>query len=124
MLGLASEAGSVLKAYKKYLREGISLETNREYLSMELGDLLWYIAAVASAYDIDLNDIAEANIRRTQDRYATHHETRGQLEKLPVLDENYPEYRALPAPPGHRVHRAPWGTRPDGWANEAGRGHS
>lgn len=95
MLGLASETGSVLKAYKKYLREGISLEANREYLSMELGDLLWYIAAVASAYDLDLNEIAEANIRRTQDRYASH-ETPGRLDQFAIFDEKYPDTERFP----------------------------
>lgn len=95
MLGLASEAGSVLKAYKKYLREGISLEANREYLNMELGDLLWYIAAIASTYDLDLNDIAESNIRRTQDRYGVHGIPE-RFDQLPVFDKEYPEGERFP----------------------------
>ncbi|WP_131745281.1 hypothetical protein [Frankia sp. Cppng1_Ct_nod] len=41
MLGLASETGSILSVYKKYLRDGIDLAANREFLREELGDLLW-----------------------------------------------------------------------------------
>ena len=44
MLGLASETGSILNVYKKYLRDGIDLAANREFLRGELGDLLWYTA--------------------------------------------------------------------------------
>jgi len=40
MLGLAIETGYILGAYKKYLREGIDLGTNLEFLREELGDLL------------------------------------------------------------------------------------
>jgi NTP pyrophosphatase (non-canonical NTP hydrolase) len=64
MLGLASETGSILNIYKKYLRDGIDLAANREFLREELGDLLWYAAAVATACGLDLEDIAEANLRR------------------------------------------------------------
>jgi NTP pyrophosphatase (non-canonical NTP hydrolase) len=69
MLGLASETGAILNVYKKYLRDGIDLAANREFLREELGDLLWYVAAVATACDLDLEEIAEANLRRTRDRY-------------------------------------------------------
>jgi NTP pyrophosphatase (non-canonical NTP hydrolase) len=68
MLGLASESGAILNVYKKYLRDGIDLASNREFLHEELGDLLWYIAAVATACDLDLESIAESNLRRTRDR--------------------------------------------------------
>src|SRR5215469_8568966 len=44
MLGLASETGSILNVYKKYLRDGIGLAANRALLGEELGDLLWYAA--------------------------------------------------------------------------------
>ena len=76
MLGLASETGSILNIYKKYLRDGIDLAANREFLREELGDLLWYAAAVATACGLDLEDIAEANLRRARDRYPRHHRGR------------------------------------------------
>lgn len=68
MLGLASETGSILNIYKKYLRDGIDVAAYREFLREELGDLLWCAAAVATACGLDLGDIADANLRRTRDR--------------------------------------------------------
>src|ERR1700722_19406043 len=69
MLGLASETGSILDSYKRYLRDSIDLSANREFLREELGDLLWYIAAVATACGLDMGSVAAANLRRTRRLY-------------------------------------------------------
>ncbi|MGE3336025.1 MAG: hypothetical protein AB7I36_20500 [Rhodospirillaceae bacterium] len=84
ILGLASETGSILDIYKKYLRDAIDLKANREFLKEELGDLLWYIATVATAYDLRLEAIARNNLVRTKDRYPK--DTRKALAALPVFD--------------------------------------
>lgn len=93
MLGLASETGSILNIYKKYLRDGIDLAANREFLREELGDLLWYAAAVATTCGLELEDIAEANLRRTRDRYPRQH---AQAACLPVFDAGYPPRERFP----------------------------
>lgn len=95
MLGLASETGSILNVYKKYLRDGIGMVANREFLREELGDLLWYAAAVATACGLDLDDIAEANLRRTRDRYPRHR-MEPEVGSLPVFDAGYPEHERFP----------------------------
>jgi NTP pyrophosphatase (non-canonical NTP hydrolase) len=95
MLGLASETGSILNVYKKYLRDGIDLAANREFLREELGDLLWYAAAVATACGLDLEDIAEANLRRTRDRYPRQH-PEADCGDLPVFDADYPARERFP----------------------------
>jgi NTP pyrophosphatase (non-canonical NTP hydrolase) len=95
MLGMASEAGSILNVYKKYLRDGIDIAANREFLHEELGDLLWYVAAVATACGLDLESIAESNLRRTRDRYITE-QPHSQFEALPVLDSSYPPHERFP----------------------------
>ncbi len=87
--------GSILNVYKKYLRDGIDLAANRELLREELGDLLWYAAAVATACDLDLEDIAEANLRRTRDRYPRQH-AEPECEDLPVFDAAYPARERFP----------------------------
>lgn len=84
MLGLASETGSILNVYKKYLRDGIGLDANREFLRMRLGDLLWYMAAVASACDLDLEEIALANLDRARDRYPLRRTGSGHGEAVPA----------------------------------------
>ena len=95
MLGLASETGSILNVYKKYLRDGIDLAANRQFLHEELGDLLWYAAAVATACGLDLEEIAEANLHRTRDRYPRQPEAH-QLKDLPIFDAGYPEHERFP----------------------------
>lgn len=64
ILGLASETGSILDSYKRYLRDRIDLDLNREFLRVELGDLLWYVAVVASACDLTMAEIAKANLAK------------------------------------------------------------
>lgn len=95
MLGLASETGSILNVYKKYLRDGIDLVANREFLREELGDLLWYVAAVAAACGLDLEDVAAANLRRTRDRYRSHCGAPAPAS-LPILDADYPPVERFP----------------------------
>lgn len=95
MLGLASETGSILNVYKKYLRDGIDLAANREFLREELGDLLWYLAAVATACGLDLEEIAETNLRRTRDRYPCQ-QLPHQFGDLPIFDADYPEHERFP----------------------------
>jgi NTP pyrophosphatase (non-canonical NTP hydrolase) len=95
MLGLASEAGSILNVYKRYLRDGIDFAANRELLREELGDLLWYVAAVATACDIDLEEIAKTNLQRTRDRYPRRLDS-ADLDELPALDAVYPAHERFP----------------------------
>ncbi len=95
MLGLAGETGSILNVYKKYLRDGVDLAANREVLREELGDLLWYTAAVATACGLDLAEIAEGNLRRTRDLYASAAD-RERLADLPILDAGYPAHERFP----------------------------
>ena len=95
MLGLASETGSILNVYKKYLRDGIDLAANREFLREELGDLLWYVAAVATACGLDLEEIAEANLRRTRDRYPTERSL-PVFDTLPIFDASYLPHERFP----------------------------
>src|ERR1700730_16886391 len=95
MLGLASETGSILNIYKKYLRDGIDLAANREFLREELGDLLWYASAVATACGLDLDDIAQANLRRARDRYPRQR-TEARCATLPAFDAGYPARERFP----------------------------
>src|SRR3954470_2168316 len=69
LLGLAGEAGQLLGEYKKWLRDGPKHERFADHVAEELGDILWYAANLASKHNLDLNEIAEANLRKTRDRY-------------------------------------------------------
>ena len=70
-LGIVGEAGSVISELKKKLRDGksyINFDTN---LKEELGDVLWYVSAIASENDMDLGEIAELNLKKVQDRFSS-----------------------------------------------------
>jgi NTP pyrophosphatase (non-canonical NTP hydrolase) len=67
-LGLASEAGEVAGKVKKYLRDGGSFIALRDQLRDELGDVLWYVAALAHDLDLDLDEVALNNIKKLADR--------------------------------------------------------
>lgn len=66
-LGLAGEAGEVADLLKKVLGHGH--EMDREKLSKELGDVLWYVADLATLHGLKLSDIAEKNIAKLKERY-------------------------------------------------------
>jgi NTP pyrophosphatase (non-canonical NTP hydrolase) len=66
-LGLAGEAGEVVDLLKKHIGHGHALDVG--LLSKELGDVLWYVAALATQHNIDLGDVAEWNIAKLRRRY-------------------------------------------------------
>ncbi|RIH88001.1 nucleoside triphosphate pyrophosphohydrolase family protein [Calidithermus roseus] len=63
-LGLANEAGEVAGKVKKLFRDkgGQIGEIDREALKQELGDVLWYLAQIATELGLSLQEIAEANL--------------------------------------------------------------
>lgn len=69
-LGLAGEAGEVANKVKKVLRDGDGVFTdgNRESISQEIGDCLWYAAALASDLGLDLEAIAQQNLDKLESR--------------------------------------------------------
>ena len=90
MLGLAGETGQLLSEYKKHVRDGDAHRLFRERVSEELGDLLWYIANVASKFDLTLAEIASANLAKVKQRWASE---RG---KPLTFDAGFPEGERLP----------------------------
>ena len=62
-LGMAGEAGEVANKVKKIIRDGIEKQpdTWREDLASEIGDVLWYCAALAKDLNIPLSQIAAQN---------------------------------------------------------------
>lgn len=73
-MGIAGEAGEVCDKVKKYWRNhgiktGQTLSINHKAaLVKEIGDVLWYCAALASEMGVDLGDIMTENIAKLQNR--------------------------------------------------------
>jgi len=63
-LGLAGEAGEVSNKVKKIFRDDGSELTpeRRAAIGKEIGDILWYCAALATDLDLDLESIAQNNV--------------------------------------------------------------
>ena len=66
-LGLAGEAGEAADLLKKHLFHNHPLD--RAKLQKELGDVLWYLAALAHAADLTLDEIASHNLDKLRARY-------------------------------------------------------
>jgi NTP pyrophosphatase (non-canonical NTP hydrolase) len=80
-LGVAGEAGEVADYLKKVLYHGHYFDQLK--LVKEMGDVLWYLAALAETLDIGLEEIAVANIAKLRARYPdgfTHEASRARLE--------------------------------------------
>ncbi len=69
-LGLSGEAGEVAEKIKKVIRDkdGVMDDESREMIEKELGDVMWYVAQLASELKLPLDDIAQKNIEKLYSR--------------------------------------------------------
>ena len=67
VMGLCGESGEAIDIVKKWLAQGHELD--KEKLAKELGDIAWYLAETATALDLNLEDVFEANIEKLKKRY-------------------------------------------------------
>jgi NTP pyrophosphatase (non-canonical NTP hydrolase) len=89
LAGLASETGELLGEYKKYLRDGESHKLFKERLAEEVGDLLWYVANVATKFGLDLQEVAEQNLAKCEGRW-------GDLPVRKPFDAGFPDDQRFP----------------------------
>lgn len=74
-LGLTGEAGELANKVKKVMRGDANREELIEGIKGEMGDVLWYLAALADDLGVELADIADENIRKLKSR-----QTRGAIQ--------------------------------------------
>ena len=69
-LGLCGEAGEVAEKIKKMVRDdaGVLSPERREALAKELGDVLWYVAQLATEAGLDLDEVAAGNLDKLLSR--------------------------------------------------------
>ncbi len=67
VMGLCGESGEAIDIVKKWLAQGHELD--KAHLAKELGDIAWYLAEAATALDLDLDDILQANLDKLAARY-------------------------------------------------------
>lgn len=66
-MGIAGESGEVCDYLKKIIFHGHDLD--RDKLKKELGDVMWYVATLATTVGLTLEEIAEGNIEKLKKRY-------------------------------------------------------
>ena len=67
VMGLCGESREAIDIVKKWMAQGHELD--KEHLAKELGDIAWYLAEAATALEIPLDDIFQANIDKLKKRY-------------------------------------------------------
>ena len=69
-LGLGGEIGEILNKIKKVMRDhdGVLTDESRADLKSELGDVLWYVATLATELGLDLAEVAEDNVKKLKSR--------------------------------------------------------
>ena len=90
LLGLVGEVGGLLGEYKKLLRDGATHRKFRDEVEEELGDILWYVANVATKFNLSLNKIAETNLAKVEDRWASP------TKRHALYDDGLPANQQLP----------------------------
>ncbi|HEX8744229.1 MAG TPA: hypothetical protein VF712_13950 [Thermoleophilaceae bacterium] len=92
LLGLAGEVGSLLAEFKKKQRpDGHAYTGFEDVVATELGDILWYLAALARRVGVPLSRAAETNLLKTRARWLS------EAGAPPVeFDEGFPNDQRLP----------------------------
>ena len=67
VMGLCGESGEVIDIVKKHISQGHPL--NKDKIVEELGDVLWYIAELATILNVTIEDIMKYNINKLSQRY-------------------------------------------------------
>lgn len=79
-MGIAGESGELIDHLKKHVFHGHELD--KEYIKKELGDILWYVAAIASTLEIELDEVASKNIEKLLKRYPENFNHKASIERV------------------------------------------
>lgn len=86
VMGLCGESGEAIDIVKKWMAQGHELD--KDHLAKELGDIAWYLAEAATALDLSLEEILQANLDKLKKRYPEGFETRRSLVRWKGEKEN------------------------------------
>jgi len=73
-LGLAGETGEVVEKIKKLIRDGSAYEPSqvseekKTEIAKEMGDVVWYLAQLATEFELSFDDIAAQNLEKLMSR--------------------------------------------------------
>lgn len=81
-IGLGGEAGEVLELIKKGIFHQHGLDHTK--LKKELGDVLWYVAALCTRAGLDMSEVMEANIDKLMERYPEGYSAEASQKRVDV----------------------------------------
>jgi NTP pyrophosphatase (non-canonical NTP hydrolase) len=98
-LGIAGEAGEVADLLKK----GIGHEhgVDRDKLCEEIGDVIWYCAALADSYGLTLSKVVDVNVTKLLTRYPNGFSVEASKNRVDTgssLTAECPQTPVCPAP--------------------------
>lgn len=79
VMGLCGESGEAIDIVKKWFAQGHELD--REKLIKELGDVAWYLAEIAHAIGVPLEDVLKRNIDKLKERYPEGFKTKDSINR-------------------------------------------
>lgn len=81
LFGLTEKVGGIASSMKKRVRDrgSYSAESFRADMEKYVGEVLWYLSAVATHFQIDLEAIAEKNLAENRKRWGAHRDEQGKL---------------------------------------------
>ena len=85
-------AGQLLSPFGNLRPLNSSAVNDKESVSKALGDIMWYVASFASVYDLELDEVAEANVHKIQSAFPPD----DYKIPTPLYDEDMPELEQFP----------------------------
>ncbi len=67
LFGMVGEVGELYGYIAKVIRDGEKAD-HQDYVKKELGDILWFISAIAYDHGLQLQEIAQANVEKLRSR--------------------------------------------------------
>jgi NTP pyrophosphatase (non-canonical NTP hydrolase) len=83
-VGLAGEAGEFCELIKKGIFHQHGFD--REKAAKELGDVLWYVAALATRLELSLDEIMAANIEKLRTRYPAGYSSADSVRRVDTTE--------------------------------------
>ena len=69
-VGISAEGGEFMEIVKKMVFQGKPWnDDNRKHLTIELGDVMWYVMQACMALEIPLDDVISGNVEKLKKRY-------------------------------------------------------
>ena len=70
IIGLAGEVGELSEKCKKILRDDCGEVTSVKLgeITKEVGDVLWYVAALCTEFGLDMGEVANSNLEKLRSR--------------------------------------------------------